>query len=315
MITALALLTYALGTATVTASSLKHARWTRRSPRLALLAWHLLASNVVLSATLAGVALAAGLPHLEWDPSGWVQLCLDSIRDAYRSPLGSVGSLLGLAWAATILGRLAVVAVRTIATGWRSRARITGLTQLVGRQAEVPDVTVIEHQASSVFCVPGRGGRIVLTTAALNVLAPNEVTAVLAHERAHLRGRHHALVTWSRVLAAAFPWLRVFRDARTETAHLVELLADDRARRSVPASHLADALESLTHTAAPTGVLAANSVGVAARLSRLAQPAPRMAPGATVAVAAGIAFTSALPLAVAVAPAAAAFMRGICPIG
>ena len=312
--TAMALLTYALCSAMVTASALRNARWTARSPRLALIAWHLLTSNVVLSATLAGVALAAGLPQLEWDPSGWVEVCLDSIRQAYRSPLGSVGSLIGLAWTGTILGRLAVVTVRTTTTGWRSRARITGLTQLIGRQGEVPGVTVIEHQASSVFCVPGRRGRIVLTTAALDVLAPDELAAVLAHERAHLRGRHHALVTWSRVLAAAFPWLRIFRDARTETAHLVELLADDRARRSVPASHLADALGSLTQAPAPTGVLAANALGVAARVSRLAQPAPRLAPGATVAVVTGIAVSSTLPLAVALGPAIAALMRGICSL-
>ena len=46
----------------------------------------------------------------------------------------------------------------------------------------------------AVYCVPGRPPTIVLTTGALAVLDTEQLTAVLAHERAHLAGRHHLLL-------------------------------------------------------------------------------------------------------------------------
>jgi Zn-dependent protease with chaperone function len=44
------------------------------------------------------------------------------------------------------------------------------------------------------YCVPGRLPTIVVTTGALAVLEPEQLAAVLAHERAHLAGRHHLLL-------------------------------------------------------------------------------------------------------------------------
>ena len=315
MITALVLTGYAIGTASVTRMGLTRAGWTRRSPRLALTAWLTASCNVVISATLAGVALAAGVPHPGVDPYGWLELCLDNMRDAYTSPLDGIGWLIGMGSVSLILGRLFVVAVRTTAAGRRTKVRVQSITQLAGRQGTLPGVTVLDHHTACAFCVPGRGGRIVLTSAAMELLGPDEFAAVLAHEKAHLRGRHHALVTCSRVLATAFPWLRIFRDAERETAHLVELLADDQARRHVGARHLADALHSLAQTEIAAGALAASAVGVSVRLARLSEPAPEMPRGASLAVASGIFLTVLLPLVVAAAPAVNALIKGLCATG
>ncbi|TDD13757.1 hypothetical protein E1294_39770 [Nonomuraea diastatica] len=41
------------------------------------------------------------------------------------------------------------------------------------------------------YCVPGRHSQMVITTGAMRSLGPEQVAAVLAHEQAHLRGRHH----------------------------------------------------------------------------------------------------------------------------
>lgn len=71
-----------------------------------------------------------------------------------------------------------------------------------------------------------------LTTGAIGALDESQLRAVLAHERAHLRGRHHLLVTLAGALSAAFPRVPAFRVAGEQVARLAELSADDAASAS-----------------------------------------------------------------------------------
>jgi Zn-dependent protease with chaperone function len=68
-------------------------------------------------------------------------------------------------------------------------------------------VTVIDHEAPAVYCLPGRHGRVVVATAALRALDDERLAAVLAHERAHLRQRHHLLRATAEALAVALPFV------------------------------------------------------------------------------------------------------------
>ncbi|WP_086808375.1 M56 family metallopeptidase, partial [Streptomyces murinus] len=74
--------------------------------------------------------------------------------------------------------------------------------------------------------VPGRPGRILVTSAMLGALGPAERRALLAHERAHLAHRHDVLVTAATLAAAADPLLCPVRSA---VVYLVERWADERA--------------------------------------------------------------------------------------
>src|SRR6202011_4422901 len=58
---------------------------------------------------------------------------------------------------------------------------------------------------------------------------------VLAHEQAHLRCRHHLLVTMADALGAAYPMIAAFRLGREQVRVLAELSADDAASASGPA--------------------------------------------------------------------------------
>ncbi|MEU9971553.1 M56 family metallopeptidase [Streptomyces sp. NPDC051014] len=93
-------------------------------------------------------------------------------------------------------------------------------TELVVAACEVPRA----------FAIPGRPGRILVTSAMLGALAPEERRVLLAHERAHLTHRHGRLVTAATLAAAANPLLGPVRAAVT---FLVERWADERAAAEV----------------------------------------------------------------------------------
>ena len=79
--------------------------------------------------------------------------------------------------------------------------------------------------------MPGRPATIVLTSGALAVLDPDQLAAVLAHERAHLAGRHHLLTGLTRGLAAMLPGRAAVHPRAAEVARLAEMRADDAAAR------------------------------------------------------------------------------------
>jgi len=76
------------------------------------------------------------------------------------------------------------------------------------------------------FAVPGRPGRVLVTQGLLALLDGKERRVVLAHERAHLTGRHSGLRAAAEVCAAINPMLVLVREA---VAFLVERNADEHA--------------------------------------------------------------------------------------
>ncbi|WP_419249342.1 M48 family metalloprotease [Streptomyces canus] len=57
---------------------------------------------------------------------------------------------------------------------------------MLARPIPRPAALVLEHAAPAAYCVPTRGGRVVITSSALSRLTPSEGAAVVEHERAHL---------------------------------------------------------------------------------------------------------------------------------
>jgi Zn-dependent protease with chaperone function len=159
--------------------------------------------------------------------------------------------------------------------------------------------------------VPGTG-RVVLTDTALAMLEPSQLRAVLAHERAHLAGRHHLVVSWAAVAARAFPGVPVFRGMHMASVDLVELLADDRAVRRESRDSLAWAIAQLG--AGPATGLAAGGGRVLARVERLLDPPSRL-PVATRAGGAGVAVSVlAIPVLLAGLPPVVAAGLAACPL-
>jgi len=249
------------------------------SARLGLAAW-LAAMVSVLASLLAAIqylftAAVAGWPQLA------EAVCRSVAGGActtvvYRSAAFELG--LGLAAVAAALA-LAVLAWRYGRSVQRAQRRTRAhaeAARITGRRLPGAGAAVVLNAAQpAAYCVPGRPAAIVLTSAALAVLDPGQLDAVLAHERAHLAGRHHLLIALTRALAATFPGVPLFTRAPAEVARMAEMCADDAAaRRSSRPTLIAALLAMGTGTAVPAAALAATTCAVSARVQRLLEPAP-----------------------------------------
>ena len=162
------------------------------------------------------------------------------------------------------------------------------------------------------YCVPGDGGRVVLTSAAVAALDERQLRAVLAHEHAHLDGRHDLVLLCADVARRAFPGVRFFRTAQGELAVLVELLADDEAARRCDSSSLAEAIVHLSQVPVPAGSLGGSGHSLLRVQRLLASPAAVTIRVRTV-VALSLMTITALPYLVALGPAWAS-PAGLCPL-
>jgi Peptidase family M48 len=132
---------------------------------------------------------------------------------------------------------------------------------------------VLDAAPRLAYCLSGRPATIVLSSGALAVLDPAQLTAVLAHERAHLAGRHHLLLSLTRGLGASFPAVPLFTLGSGEVARLAEMCADDAAARRAGRRTLVAALLAMgTGTPVPAAALAATGCATAARVQRLLEP-------------------------------------------
>ncbi|WP_406832949.1 M56 family metallopeptidase [Pedococcus sp. KACC 23699] len=117
------------------------------------------------------------------------------------------------------------------------------------------EVRVLAHPTPTAYCLPGRRHRVVLTEGALLALPADELAAVLAHERAHLRARHDLVLEFFAVLHEAVPQRLRAVGALREVRLLVEVLADRAARRVAGPVPLARALVSLAGGSHPDTAL------------------------------------------------------------
>lgn len=316
MTSALLLLIYAASAGTLGAAHLRDARWPRRSPRLAMAAWQALGVSVLLAVAAAALALTVSLPHVRHDLADLFDLCAESLRVGYASTGGSASAWAGAAVLSLLAGRTLWCAGAALVTDHRCRSAQLRSLELVSDRERVPGVLVLDHPVPYAFCVGGRRHRIVVTSGLLSALAPTELDAVLAHEDAHGRQRHHAALLWCYILfgilAPAFP---TFRRGLRDVQLYAEMRADDCARRRVGAGPLHTAIARIATLPTPAGTLAAGGSDVAARLLRLDEVEAPLRATTRVVAALAIAGLVVVPLALVAAPALTMMWEGICLIG
>ena len=139
---------------------------------------------------------------------------IDHLGDGH--PLRGLGlsEVVGLSVAFDIpvlmIGGIVVTAVRIASA--RSQQR-TVLDLVAETPNSFEGVRLLRHPYPMAYFVPGDGGRVVLSTGAIDALSRSELDAVIAHENGHRNGRHGAVLIPLQVLSSLVDFFRS-RDTR-----------------------------------------------------------------------------------------------------
>jgi Zn-dependent protease with chaperone function len=302
--TAIVLALLALALAWPVPILLARAHWPSRAPGTALALWQSIALAGGLS--MIGALLLYGLI-----PFGTA--LPDSLIGLGRSLLGAplpAGSrfdhVLALCSALVLTVHLLLNLAMTIVRSERQRRRHRQLIDLLASpMPDRPRTRILDHAAPVAYCLPGASRSVtVLSAGLLELLGPDELRGVIAHETAHLRQQHHAVLLAFKSWHSALPWFPIANRAENAVALLVEMLADDQARRVVPDNTLARAI-ALVGAAGQPGELTDAPVlsaevdhgpdMVSPRVRRLLAPAPRLSVAARIGVLAVAASLLAVP--------------------
>ncbi|KQX07116.1 MULTISPECIES: M56 family metallopeptidase [unclassified Leifsonia] len=221
--------------------ALARASWPSRTPGRALALWQLIAlaggTSMIGALLLFGFApfVGAGAADAGLLVSGLFSGPLPTDVGVVHIVALGAAVLLG----AHLLLNLATTAVRAE----RSRRRHHTLVELLSSPVPGrPGTRMLDHAAPVAYCLPGMHTVTVLSEGLVDLLDREQLDAVLAHERTHLRQHHHLVLLAFTAWNSALPWFPIANRAERAVALLVEMLADDTARREVDAATLATAI-------------------------------------------------------------------------
>jgi hypothetical protein len=241
-----------------------------RSPRVGFVAWGSMCVVGWLSAVVVSLDVGLGVPR------GSVLLALvafvQNLGDGH--PLRGLGlsEVVGLSVAFDItvlmIGGLVVTAVKI----WNVRSQQRTVLDLVAEPADsLEGVCLLKHPYPMAYFLPGDGGRVVLSTGAVDVLSLQEVEAVIAHEMGHRSGHHGAFLVPLQVLSSFVSFLPLARYAPAAMRTYLEMSADDYSRSRESSDALKTALtKSALFQPPPIGALNVADGVIGRRINRLA---------------------------------------------
>lgn len=295
------------------ARAMLRASWPRRSPAAAILLWQALGLAGGLAAVGALLTIGVSGPGTQAGVLGGLRSLAVRLASgqpvAPHQPIAVTGiRITALVAGFALFTVLCGVLVMAFADAIGARRRQRELLALLAYgDPKVPGALVIDYPAAAAYCLPGIRSQIVVSAGTLDLLAPAELTAVLAHERAHVRARHDLVLIPFTSLRRTFPRSRVVAQSYRTVALLVEMMADDRALRvrGLLPRELATALlrfGTAGADGAPAGALAAAEGELTARVTRLLTPPPPLHKATQAAVIIGSAALVAVPLLLLVLP-------------
>ncbi|MBB5917175.1 Zn-dependent protease with chaperone function [Nocardia transvalensis] len=255
---------------------LSRATWPYRTPRAALVLWQAVALAAVLSAFGSGLAIASQL--LVPGPDGRPTTSPTREIDALGLPLWFAYVVV---FALTLLigARLIYAAIRVGVHTRRRRARHRMLVDLLDQGGDyrhsehrAADIRVLAATEPIAYCLPGLRRRVVLSQGTFTSLSESELTAIVSHERSHLRARHDLVLEAFTAAHEAFPRFVRSKSALDSVKLLIELLADDSAVKVTGPTPLARALVACSNSTAPQGAMAVGGPTTLIRIQRLAGP-------------------------------------------
>jgi beta-lactamase regulating signal transducer with metallopeptidase domain len=199
--------------------------------------------------------------------------CVDAAGKFFAHPVSHWPQIIAVLALLALSARLVFAVSATLVDARRTHKRVARIgTPQAG-------FTVVESREPMAYTVGLRRRVVVVSSGMLSQLTAGEQAAVLAHERAHVRGWHTLALVVARIVVRAFGF---FPPARAATRQLVlglETAADDAAAGEIgdPLA-VARALLRLAEgwaDAAPASALGATESDVVTRVRRLTQGAGR----------------------------------------
>ncbi|MEV7681379.1 M56 family metallopeptidase [Streptomyces sp. NPDC088341] len=190
-------------------------------------AWLLTAVALVLAVSSSAALVLLVVPGASYLPPVAV---LGELLEPLTAGPPAVTVVLALLAGALLVrhaGALTAAAHRTRTDLRRARGAVGGTDG---------ELAVVRDSRPDAYALPGRSGRIVVTTGMLRALGPAEREALFAHERAHLRGRHHLFLMAVELSAHCHPALRALCEP---IRYALERTADEAAAASVGDRRLA----------------------------------------------------------------------------
>lgn len=248
---------------------LSQSAWVSRAPRCAVLLWQCVGLSAIAAGIGGGLSIAVYRYHV-----GFVSGVGELVEGLFGGhPLQGLGlyDALGLTLAADLAIVLVVVFGSLMARTLRLRARHRRLLDLVARHsAAYPGTELLADSRTVAYCLPGLHPRIVLSEGTLRLLGPEQIAAVIEHERGHALGQHGLVMLPMVGLGKVFGWIPYARLAPGRIASLLEMSADDfSARRSSPRTLATALVDMATSGWAPTCALSATGSDVSGRVGRL----------------------------------------------
>jgi hypothetical protein len=262
---------------------------------------------------LTGLALA--VPELP-DADGlaaFFHACSDAVQEHYATAGGAAIAISGALLAAFLMIRASVIATLQFRRRRCERDRHRQMIDLVGRPLAGSQAVVVDHPERTAYAVPGRHGRIVVSSSSLAALTPSQLQVVIGHEAAHLRYRHSWAIAISDVVSTTTGGLLGTRTARAAIGELVEMHADD-AVDSGRRADLADAVLVLVGGARAIGALNAAHEHVVERITRLRVARRPIAVPVRAVAGLVVICTALIPIALAMFPALEAIAQHYCPL-
>jgi predicted transcriptional regulator len=221
----------------------------RRSdqPAVLLVAFMLSAAGVAASAA----AVAAAIASVHRASSVADRFDVVGLRFSYPHLNAAAWILLGLG----LVGGCALAfVVRALLRQRRAYRRFLARLEVVGRLRERPDVHVIADPRPQAFCAGYLRPTVYVSQATVRLLAPDQLEAVLAHERHHRRMRDPLRLAFGRILSQGLFFVPALRALFARCADLAELRADAAAVRAGAGGRAALASALLAFEASGGGV-------------------------------------------------------------
>ena len=228
---------------------LSAARWPSRAPGTALALWQAIALGGGLA--MIGALLSFGLAPLDGEAGG-IHALIASLTSGPIPAEFAIVNIVAIGGAVLLGVHLLLNLISTAVRTERSRRRHRATVELLSSPLpEQPRTRVLDHPTPIAYCVPGVHTVTVLSGGLIELLEPAELDAVLAHERTHLRQFHHLVLLAFRAWHAALPWFPIANRAENAVGQLVEMLADDDAKKERDPHTLARAI-ALVGTSQPS---------------------------------------------------------------